>query len=50
MLGGLIGWLPGGSTDITGSALTALLTIAGSVSGLVFAILYRFNSILESGS
>jgi hypothetical protein len=40
----LIGWLPGGSTGV-------LLTIAGSVSGLVFTILYqRYVAVLGAGA
>ena len=51
VIGGLIGWLPGGSTGVIGSSLTALLTIAGSVSGLVFAILYRrYIGVLGAGA
>jgi hypothetical protein len=50
VIGGLIVWLPGGSTGVIGSSLTALLTIAGGVSGLVFGILYRrYIGVLGAG-
>ena len=50
VIGALIGWLPGGSTGFMGSALTALLAIAGGVSGLIFSLMYRrYVGVLGAG-
>lgn len=50
LLGSMIGWLPGGSTGVLGSALTALLTVAGGLGGLAFSLLYRrYLGVLGAG-
>ena len=50
-LGAAVTWLTAGSTGLIGSALAALLTIAGGLSGLIFSLMYRrYLGVLASGA